>query len=74
MENHFEHLNTLDHDGLEKIFLEKLANKDFSNPAKNGIGLIDLLMKSGNPLIYNCIPVDEDYSFLSTQVNISNMK
>jgi hypothetical protein len=69
---HFEHLNALDHDGLEEIFKEKLANRDFSNPAKNGIGLIDLLMRSGKPLIYNCIPVDEDHSFLSVQVNIDN--
>jgi len=72
VQDHFEKLNTLDHDGLEEIFVEKLANKDFSNPTKNGIGLIDLLMKSGNPLIYNCIPVDEEYSFLSTQININN--
>jgi len=72
VQDHFEKLNTLDHDGLEEIFMEKLANKDFSNPTKNGIGLIDLLMKSGNPLIYNCIPVDEEYSFLSTQININN--
>ena len=69
---HFEHLNTLDHDGLEEIFMEKLASRDFSNPVKNGIGLIDLLMRSGKPLIYNCIPVDEHYSFISVQVNIDN--
>ncbi len=74
VEKHFEHLNTLDHDGLEKIFMEKLANKDFSNPTKNGIGLIDLLMRSGEQLIYSCNPVDEEYSFLSVQVNIFNSK
>lgn len=69
---HFEHLNSLDRAGLEALYKEKLGSGDFSQPTKNGIGLVDLLLKSGNPLIYKCIRVDEQRSFLSTEIQVNH--
>jgi coenzyme F420-reducing hydrogenase delta subunit len=70
--DHLNYLNNLDKDGLVKYFIEKLTSDDFSEPTKNGLGLVEMLMKSGNPLQYHCIPVNQDYSFISIQVTIKN--
>ena len=69
---HFDHLNSLDRKGLEALYKEKLGNRDFSEPTKNGIGLVDLLLKSGHPIIYKCIRVDERRSFLSIEIIVNN--
>lgn len=66
-----DYINGLDKEGLERFFIEQLTNEDFSNPLKNGMGLIDMRNKSGNPLIYNVVPMDDKYSFYSIQVIIS---
>ncbi len=65
-----DYINSLDKKGLEKLFIEKLTNEDFSNPLKNGMGLIDMRNKSSNPLIYNIDALDKNYSFFSLQVSI----
>jgi len=66
-----DHLNSLDKVGLEKLFVEKLTNEDLSNTLKNGMGLIDMRIKSGNQLIYDMVPLDGDFSFFSLQVCIN---
>jgi len=70
--NHILFLNSLDHEGLMKYYFEKLTDEDFSDPRKNGLGMIEMLMKSGNPIQYSCIPISNEYSFISIQVTIKN--
>lgn len=70
--DHLAFLNSLSHDELVKYYIEKLTSDDFSNPVKNGIGLVEMLMKSGKPLRYSCMPLNDEYSFISIQVTIKN--
>jgi hypothetical protein len=70
--DHLAFLNSLSHDEQVKYYIEKLTSDDFSNPIKNGIGLVEMLMKSGKPLRYSCMPLDDQYSFISIQVTIKN--
>ena len=70
--NHILFLNSLDNEGLMKYYFEKLTDEDFSDPRKNGLGMIEMLMKSGNPIQYSCIPISNEYSFISIQVTIKN--
>ncbi len=65
-------VNSLDKKGLEALFIQRLTDPDLSNPLKNGMGLIDMRMKSGNPLVYDFIPLDKEFSFFSIQVFIDN--
>ena len=69
---HINFLNNLDHEDLIKFYFNKLTNDDFSDPNKNGLGMVEMLMKSGNPIQFNCIPVSEDLSFISIQVTLKN--
>ncbi|UCG27898.1 MAG: SiaB family protein kinase [Bacteroidales bacterium] len=72
MRKHLDHINDLNDNELEDLFVQKLTDDDFSNPLKNGMGLIDMRIKSGKPLVYDIIPVDDNYSFLSIQVTIDH--
>jgi hypothetical protein len=70
--DHITFLNNLNHDELLKYYFEKITNDDFSDPSKNGLGMVEMLIKSGNPLQYSCIPISEEYSFITIQVTIKN--
>lgn len=67
---HIDHINQLNNKELENLFVEKLTDDDFSNPFKNGMGLIDMRIKSGKPLVYTIVPVNENHSFFSIQVTV----
>ena len=68
---HIDHLNSLDNEGLEKFFIERLTNEDLSNTLKNGMGLIDMRIKSENLLVYDMVPLESGFSFFSLQVSIN---
>ncbi len=70
LRNHLDHINQLNNEELENLFVEKLTDDDFSNPLKHGMGLIDMRIKSGKPLLYCITPVNDDFSFFSIQVTI----
>ena len=72
LRDHLDCINQLNNIDLENLFVEKLTDDDFSNPLKNGMGLIDMRIKSGKPLEYDISPVDENYSFFSIQVTIDH--
>lgn len=68
---HIDHLNSLDNEGLEKFFIERLTNEDLSNTLKNGMGLIDMRIKSENQLVYDMVSLESGFSFFSLQVSIN---
>ena len=70
IKEHLDKINQMDNDELENLFVEKLTDDDFSNPLKNGMGLIDMRIKSGKPLEYNIEKVDDKHSFFTLQVII----
>ncbi len=70
--NHLAHINRLNNEELENLFVEKLTDDDFSNPLKHGMGLIDMRIKSGKPLTYSILPVNDNFSFFSIQVTIDH--
>lgn len=72
LRNHLDHINRLNNEELETLFVEKLTDDDFSNPLKHGMGLIDMRIKSNKPLLYRIVPVDETHSFFSIQVTIDH--
>jgi hypothetical protein len=70
LRDHLEEINQMNNDELENLFVEKLTDDDFSNPLKNGMGLIDMRIKSGKPLEYNIEKVDDKHLFFTIQVII----
>jgi coenzyme F420-reducing hydrogenase delta subunit len=70
LKNHLDRINQMNNEELENLFVEKLTDDDFSNPLKNGMGLIDMRIKSGKPLTYYIKDVDDLHAFFSLQVTI----
>ena len=67
-----DHINKLDRKGLDRLYVERLTDPDMSNPLKNGLGLVDMRIKSKNPIVYQFIPLTNEYSFFTIQVIIDN--
>lgn len=72
LRNHLDHINRLNNEELENLFVEKLTDDDFSNPLKHGMGLIDMRIKSGKPITHSILPVNDNFSFFSIQVTIDH--
>jgi len=72
LRNHLDHINRLNNEELENLFVEKLTDDDFSNPLKHGMGLIDMRIKSGKPLTNSILRVNDNFSFFSIQVTIDH--
>jgi hypothetical protein len=64
-----EVINSLDRDGLREFKRKKRSLPQGMHGAGN-IGLIQVALSSGNPLIYKVIPIDEGTSFYTIAVKI----
>jgi hypothetical protein len=62
-----EKVNSLDREGLKSFYSHKLAE----SPAKGGgLGIIDISIRSGSKILYECKPVTEDVFFIVLQTTI----
>ncbi|MBW8051096.1 MAG: hypothetical protein FVQ77_12305 [Cytophagales bacterium] len=71
LKRRLEQVNSLSKDELRKLYREVLNNEDFSEKGGAGLGLIDIMRKSGQKIGYNFHPVDKKHSFFSLQVKVS---
>jgi hypothetical protein len=58
-----EYLNTLDKPGLNKYYKEQLLNDGLSDKGGAGLGLIDIIRKSGEKLKYYFVEASDTNSF-----------
>lgn len=65
-------LNKMSKDELRTLYREVLSNDGFSEKGGAGLGFIDILRKSGQPLDYNFIEVGDDLAFFTLKATISN--
>ncbi len=56
-------VNTLDPDGLKKLYKEVIRNGKISEKGGAGLGFIDMARKSGQKLDFSFHQVDNEYSF-----------
>lgn len=66
-----QHVNSLDFDGLEEFYSNRLFDFDIDSEQSAGLGLIDLRIKSENILEYEFNEVDNLFSFYSIKVKVS---
>lgn len=64
-----DYINSLNKEELKKYFKEKLKTKR-NNEYGAGLGLIDMVKKSKNPLEYLFVERNEKYSFFILKANI----
>jgi hypothetical protein len=65
-----DELNQPNADELKKLYKQQLRSKRNEEATGAGLGLIDIIRKSGNPLIYEIQSVDKNTQFFTLSVNL----
>ena len=71
LKKHLDEINQMDMMELKLYYKEILNNGEMSEKGGGGLGMIDIAKKSGQPLEYSFMPVDEENSFFTLNVKIS---
>lgn len=67
---HIDFLNKLNEKQLENLYSKVLLEADLNDTVKNGLGLIDIRLKSGQPLEYHFDHLDEYHAFFTIQSTV----
>jgi hypothetical protein len=71
VKSRLDEVNSLDSDGLKKLYKQVRLSGSFSNVGGAGIGIIDMARKSGNKITYNFEKIDDAYSMFSLLIRVS---
>ena len=66
-------INKLDHDGLKKLYKQQIKEGRLSNKGGAGLGFIDIAKKTGQPINYNFLNIDDNHSFFVLTSKISRI-
>ena len=69
-----DHINSLDKDGLKKLYKEQILSGALSEKQGAGLGFIDIAKKTGNALEYHFLDIDDKASFFILTSNIKRKK
>ena len=67
---HCQKINNLDKDSLKLLFKDKIKSSRKAGEKGAGVGLIDVVRKSGHPIQFGITPVDNINSFLVLSVKL----
>ncbi|HKK62666.1 MAG TPA: SiaB family protein kinase [Bacteroidales bacterium] len=73
IKSRIDQVNALDSAGLKALYKEVRLQGKFSDVGGAGIGFIDMARKSGNKMLYEFKPIDEEHSIYTVQIEISKM-
>lgn len=66
-----EHLNSLDKQGVKEAYRTQLKMRQMSEKGGAGLGLIDMVKKTGNKLIYDMERINDELNFFSLKVTVT---
>lgn len=69
-----ENINSLDKDGLKKLYKQQIREGRLSDKEGAGLGFIDIARKTGEKLVFNFLPIDDDTSLFVLISTISRKK
>ena len=64
-------INAMDKDELKQYYQDVLSLEGFSEKGGGGLGFIDIARKSGQKLNYEFLKIEENFSFFSLYIKIS---
>ncbi len=70
LKSNIEEINGLSKEELKERYMNVMANEGFSDKGGAGLGLMDLIRKSGKPLEYNFTPINQEYTYFSLCIKI----
>jgi hypothetical protein len=71
LKNKLDIINSMDKEQLKEYYKETLNNGQMSAKGGGGLGMIDIARKSGQKLNYEFLPIDEENSFFSLNVKVT---
>jgi hypothetical protein len=71
LQDKIDEVNALSPVELRDHYKRSLAESEFSEKGGAGLGIIDMVRKSGNPLKYEFTKIDNAYSFFCLTITIS---
>ncbi len=69
-----ENINSLDKDGLKKLYKQQMREGRLSEKGGAGLGFIDIARKTGQKLVYSFLSINEERSFFVLTSTISRLK
>jgi len=66
-----EQINGLDKDGLKALYKDIIKNTEISDKGGAGLGFVDMARKSGQPLEFDFLDMDDKHSFFCLKTAIS---
>ncbi len=69
--SHCEHINNLNKEELKKLYKETLKKSEREKANSGGIGLIEMVRKTGNKIGYKVVEVDNTISYLIISLKIN---
>ena len=69
-----DNINSLDKDGLKKLYKQQIREGRLSDKEGAGLGFIDIARKTGEKLVFSFIPVQDNISFFILISTISRKK
>ena len=64
-------INNMTNDQLKSVYREKLLHGQISKKGGAGLGMLDIVRKSGEKIDYNFQKIDDQYAFFSLEIKIS---
>ncbi len=74
LKNSLDYINSLDKNGLKQLHKEQIKNGTLSDRQGAGLGFIDIAKKTGNPLEYHFLEIDDKASFFILTSKIERIK
>ena len=71
LKTHLDRINDLDAEQLRHLYKDTLDDGRFSRAGGAGLGIIDMARKSGSKLEYGFVPLDDENTFFSLNVNVN---
>lgn len=72
LKSRIDSVNAMDAESLRTTYRNKLDEGVFSDSGRAGLGIMDMVRKSGQALEYDFLSIDKDFSFFSIKVKIKN--
>lgn len=69
-----DHINSLDKDGLKKLYKETIKSGDLSDKGGAGLGFVDMARKTGKALEYTFEPIEDGQYFFSLKATVPKKK
>lgn len=71
LKGHLDKINGLNPEELRELYRERLNNGRYTASGGGGLGMIDIARKSKSKLEYGFVPIGQDNTFFSFNVNVN---